>query len=393
MYNKHILVRNLRNNICKIARGGVKMILMDMKVDNLYALNDFHMNMSYPKKIVNSSIPNEFLGDRKNFRYKKLNIIMGSNATGKTSIGKLLMNFANYISDTIYRRFFALVDDVTKPAYLSLDFVLKEPILYRFEMNINPKNGDEYTKEDIDIKLVMTKINTNDNYETCAERIDKGSFTEVSVDDIDLGGWFFTYPFDELGKINTYSIRDNDSRYLDVLKKVMMTLDPSIKDIKKIEDVENAYIIYLSNKKVLLENGKIQSENYLSSGTKEGIELAYIIASMNFGYHDFHYCDEMFSYINSDIEKAIISVIIDKLSDRKQVFFTTHNSDVLDMNIPKHSFTFLKRRIIDGVPKTEAVYASDYLKRNTDSLKNAVENDLFCTAPDLNKIFDIDEEI
>ena len=62
------------------------------------------------------------------------------------------------------------------------------------------------------------------------------------------------------------------------------------------------------------------------------------------------------------------------------------------MNIPKHSFTFLKRRIIDGVPKTEAVYASDYLKRNTDSLKNAVENDLFCTAPDLNKIFDIDEE-
>ena len=79
----------------------------------------------------------------------------------------------------------------------------------------------------------MTKINTNDNYETCAERIDKGSFTEVSVDDIDLGGWFFTYPFDELGKINTYSIRDNDSRYLDVLKKVMMTLDPSIKDIKK----------------------------------------------------------------------------------------------------------------------------------------------------------------
>ena len=70
MYNKHILVRNLRNNTCGIARGGVKMILMDMKVDNLYALNDFHMNMSYPKKIVNSSIPNEFLEDRKNFRYK-----------------------------------------------------------------------------------------------------------------------------------------------------------------------------------------------------------------------------------------------------------------------------------------------------------------------------------
>ena len=377
----------------QIARGGVKMILMDMKVDNLYALNDFHINMSYPKKIVNSSIPNEFLEDRKNFRYKKLNIIMGSNATGKTSIGKLLMNFANYISDTIYRRFFALVDDVSKPAYLSLDFVLKEPILYRFEMHIMPKSADEYNKDDINIKLIKIKINANDNYETCVERIDKGAFKEVSVEDINLGGWFFTYPFDASGKTKTYSIMDNDGRYLNVLKKLMTTLDPSIKDIKKIEDVENTYVIYLSNKEVIIKDGEIQGANYLSSGTKEGIELAYIIASMNFGYHDFHYCDEMFSYINSDIEKAIISVIIDKLSDRKQVFFTTHNSDVLDMNIPKHSFTFLKRRIIDGVPKTEAVYASDYLKRNTDSLKNAVENDLFCTAPDLNKIFDIDEEI
>lgn len=377
----------------QIARGGVKMILMDMKVDNLYALNDFHINMSYPKKIVNSSIPNEFLEDRKNFRYKKLNIIMGSNATGKTSIGKLLMNFANYISDTIYRRFFALVDDVSKPAYLSLDFVLKEPILYRFEMHIMPKSADEYNKDDINIKLIKIKINANDNYETCVERIDKGAFKEVSVEDINLGGWFFTYPFDASGKTKTYSIMDNDGRYLNVLKKLMTTLDPSIKDIKKIEDVENTYVIYLSNKEVIIKDGEIQGANYLSSGTKEGIELAYIIASMNFGYHDFHYCDEMFSYINSDIEKAIISVIIDKLSDRKQVFFTTHNSDVLDMNIPKHSFTFLKRRIIDGVPKTEAVYASDYLKRNTDSLKNAVENDLFCTAPDLNKIFEIDEEI
>ncbi len=369
------------------------MILMDMKVDNLYALNDFHMNMSYPKKIVNSSIPNEFLEDRKNFRYKKLNIIMGSNATGKTSIGKLLMSFTNYMSDKVYTRFFALIDDVTRPAYLSLDFVLKEPILYRFEMHIMPKSSDEYTKDDINIKLIMAKINANDNYEVCVERIDKGAFKEVSVEDIDLGGWFFTYPFDASGKTKTYSIMDNDGRYLNVLKKVMTTLDPSIKDIKKIEDVENTYVIYLSNKEVIIKDGEIQGTNYLSSGTKEGIELAYIIASMNFGYHEFHYCDEMFSYINSDIEKAIISVIIDKLSDRKQVFFTTHNSDVLDMNIPKHSFTFLKRRIIDGVPKTEAVYASDYLKRNTDSLKNAVENDLFCTAPDLNKIFDIDEEI
>lgn len=67
------------------------MIIMDIKVDNLYAFKDFHINMSYPKKIVGSTIKEEYLRERPNFRYKKVNVIMGSNATGKTSLGKLIM--------------------------------------------------------------------------------------------------------------------------------------------------------------------------------------------------------------------------------------------------------------------------------------------------------------
>ena len=66
----------------QIYKGGRAMIIMDIKVDNINALKDFHINMSYPKKIVNSTIENEFLEERTNFRYKKVNIIMGTNATG-----------------------------------------------------------------------------------------------------------------------------------------------------------------------------------------------------------------------------------------------------------------------------------------------------------------------
>ena len=54
------------------------------------------MNLSYPKKIVNSSIENEFLTGFTNFRYKKVNILMGANATGKTSFGKMLMNIFHF---------------------------------------------------------------------------------------------------------------------------------------------------------------------------------------------------------------------------------------------------------------------------------------------------------
>ena len=92
------------------------MIIMDIKVDNIYAFKDFHINMSYPKKIVNSTIENEFLEERTNFRYKKVNIIMGTNATGKTTMGKLLMLFTNYLNDGGYKRFTNRIADVKKAA-------------------------------------------------------------------------------------------------------------------------------------------------------------------------------------------------------------------------------------------------------------------------------------
>ena len=63
------------------------MIVMNIEMDNFMSFNNFAMNLSYPKKIVNSSIENEFLTGFTNFRYKKVNILMGANATGKTSFG------------------------------------------------------------------------------------------------------------------------------------------------------------------------------------------------------------------------------------------------------------------------------------------------------------------
>jgi len=70
----------------------------------------------------------------------------------------------------------------------------------------------------------------------------------------------------------------------------------------------------------------------------------------------FYYCDEKFPYIHSDIEKAILSLMIDFLKPNTQLFFTTHNLEILDMNLPIHCFTFLKKR-----EKIEVVYASEYI--------------------------------
>ena len=51
-----------------------------------------------------------------------------------------------------------------------------------------------------------------------------------------------------------------------------------------------------------------------------------------------------FSYIHSDIEKAILSLMIDFLKPNTQLFFTTHNMEVLNMDLPIHCFTIFKKR-------------------------------------------------
>lgn len=374
----------------EIHKGEKAMIIMDIKINNLYAFKNFHMNMSYPKKIVGSSIAGEYLENRPNFRYKKVNIIMGGNATGKTSLGKILMRFTNYFDNGNYNLFTEIIDERDKEASLVVDFVTDADRLYRFKMHILPCGSDKYTDEDVDIRLFYTVINQKDNYETCVGRLNEGDFQNIAYEDIEIEtrGWHFSYPYDSWKKTGSYLIED-DENYLYILEQIMKTLDPSIREVIKLKELDNTYAIKLKNHSVIIQEGKISNGRLLSSGTKAGIDISYIIASLVCDKHDLYYCDELFSYINSDIEKACLSIMIEKLTDRKQLFFTTHNTDVLDMQLPKHSFTFLKKDVEDINMPIKCVYAGNFLKRNTDSLKHAVENDLFCTVPELHRLYEI----
>ena len=76
--------------------------------------------------------------------------------------------------------------------------------------------------------------------------------------------------------------------------------------------------------------------------------------------------------------------MINKLGGGEQLFFTSHNMDLLDMNLPRHSF-FLRKR-----EKIEVVYPSEYIKKNDISLRNAMENDVFDVAPSSDKIYELE---
>ena len=158
------------------------------------------------------------------------------------------------------------------------------------------------------------------------------------------------------------------------------------------QDVDNAYVIIFQNESLVIQNAQVLDTELLSSGTKAGIGIANIVSSLMQKLNGFYYCDEKFSYIHTDIEKAILSLMIDYVECGEQLFFTTHNTDILDMNLPKHTFTFLRKDINNVNQPISCIEASSLLKRNTDSLRHAVENDLFSTAPDVELIYSISEK-
>ena len=199
--------------------------------------------------------------------------------------------------------------------------------------------------------------------------------------------WIFEYPFASDGKQRAI-VSPNTDKYCRILGKTLKVLDPRIKSVEKIKKDENTYLITYPNRTVLIKDGEIVNPSQLSSGTTEGIGVANLLGAMKMRGSDFFFCDEKFSHIHSVSEKAFLSVLVESLSQNQQLFFTSHNSDILEMDFPKHSFAFLRR---DELNQITCVYASDYLKKNTESLKNAVENDLFSTSPDVNGIFDLAE--
>ena len=145
--------------------------------------------------------------------------------------------------------------------------------------------------------------------------------------------------------------------------------------------MKDTFIIRRGGTEIIIQEGKLLNREILSSGTAEGIDVAMFLAAMATKESSFYYCDEHFSYIQSDIEKRIFGIMLDRIGDDEQLIFTTHNTDMLDLNLPKHSYVFLRKHLEEGIYQVSAVSASDVLKRNTDSLRCAVENDVFDSLP------------
>ena len=269
------------------------MVVLNVTLDNFYAFKNFNINLTYPKKIVGSCIKEEHLKDRPNFRYKKVNLIMGANAAGKTSFGKMLINIFNFIHKKDHKFVTDVICDKNKNASFTIDLASDNNILYRVKCIIHSCVEDYYTNDLIDLEIRQEKILLKDSYESCLKRIEAKEYVAEAdyVDELKKIGpldWFLEYPRD-VGRILHFP--KNDKKFLSILSNILKSLDPAILSVESSQDVDNSYVIRFSDKAVVLQDGELFKTNLLSSGTKAGVEVAPIISSLLQGKNTFYYCD------------------------------------------------------------------------------------------------------
>ncbi len=327
-----LLVRKYRTN-----RKGDAMVILNLTLKKIYGFDDFTINFSYPKKIVNSFIEEEHLKDRERFRYKKAVILMGANATGKTSLGKALLRIFAYMETGIPSSLFEMVSG--KNGYFCMDFVNQDYRLQRLCANIYP------AKKDVEIQYYAADIDVLDSYEKCVSKLK--DFTADATKKVSslkemIGDIQYRFAYPEIEKQLKLTAK-NKNILLKTLRAVIGTLDPTLQDISYSKDLKDTFIIRRDNTEIIIQEGKLLNREVLSSGTAEGIDIAMFLATMIANEGSFYYCDEHFSYIQSDIEKRIFGIMLDRIGENQQLIFTTHNTDMLDLNLPKHSYVFLRK--------------------------------------------------
>ena len=274
------------------------MVLLNVELDNILLFNNFSLNLSYPKKIVGSAIEEEHLDGRKNFRYKKVIILMGANATGKTALGKALRGIFNFIARREYAIITELIEDPKKDASFSVDLAFPDYRLFRVETTFKSAGNKriEYKSEDVSVRVKSVVINKNDSYETCSDKlemVEEQPFDNYvqALETIPFLTWKFEMPFASNGMQNMIAPVIPD-QYTMVLEQTLRVLDPRIENIEQIKSAQNTYIIRYRNHSVLIKDGVVMEADKLSSGTVEGIGIADLITAMHSNVISFFFCDD-----------------------------------------------------------------------------------------------------
>lgn len=106
---------------------------------------------------------------------------MGANASGKTSIGRMLLNILNFIARKEYASIASCINDSKKDAKFEIQFVVNDDF-YRVSSIIKGKKvSKNYSSSDFLIKVEQIEIGKSDTYEKTLEKLDSNQTPVTAV--------------------------------------------------------------------------------------------------------------------------------------------------------------------------------------------------------------------
>lgn len=365
-------------------------MLVKAEIDNFYLFDNFKLDLSLSNKQMEQSKGYFYLEpalrDFPNFNCKRINIITGANASGKTSFGKIFLNLDKFLKDfnkkeCIYQNIF----DRTRKATIYLEYVSRELNLNRFLLMVK-ENGKIF------MGTQKVKLGHMDSYESCMERLLALPFKLTDnlvkvVDEMD--------PINFMCRIGESFIEDASVRpkcvekYAQILTTFLKALDPAIEFIDSTEGDKGKFIIkFFNGKTVELEDSKFSDNEFISTGAKLSTELASIFYFLFFGKSNSFFIDERLGNLDTEFERNILACMCSALTTDSQLFYTTHSTDLLNLNLPKFCYTIFRKDKTKNGFSIKAISADEYVE-NEDDLRLAIENDVFCNNPSVEGIHNL----
>lgn len=372
------------------------MIFTRIYLDNLFSFRDCEIDLSITRKLANSTVAHEYLADYKNFNFRRVCIISGSNAGGKTAFGRVLCAVQNVLFGRMFNHFLEMLSDKKKNANIEVEFVAfneqKQAEFYAFQISISPNlNTPKLTMKSILLRKNDTVLQARKRLEQ-AKFYDENQLKEKLQPNSWNVGWLYLFANTAHEEVDrTCGLGANLD--LNVLRAILADMDSSILKVDAVRDENNAiqgYKINFANGDgiVLDLKGYATQPDRLSKGTYDGIQVACMLSEMSSectakGNTYTYFLDEKMSFIHSELECSILNVMIEKLPQHAQFFYTTHNYDTLRMTLPNHSYLFISKGK-DGY--TNIVQPEKYIKKNDRSLICFLQNDVFNIAPNTSNI-------
>lgn len=255
-----------------------------------------------------------------------------------------------------------------------MDFITSGFKMYRINAIFSPLRVEKYTAENVKVCIREVPITLKDSYETCAEKISnqKCSYDNNFVQELekvtDLS-WLFEYPSDS-SIVNT-NLKQNVDLYIRVLQNILHTLDPSIKKVEKIAQVEHTYVEKNSIIHDLYKAKVLESENEEDMSKKKMQSTAYKKCLVRWKIKDVLTGEVIETWKSKEMFRCYIAyynMVIAKESKTGLCMLTGENVPLTELHA-KNIFPLQSgAKLVSANDKTEYTFRGTFVKNAEDLL-------------------------